>query len=121
MLISKSYRFGVALLVCTPALATANLTQCTNGDLHRSVEVVYSDPGHPVPCEVLYNKPSEGTQESLWQANNEAGYCEDRAREFIGKLGEMGWACTTASTETPGEPEADASPELIEEEAETDA
>ncbi len=118
MLNSILLKFAVTLLVCTPALAIANPTQCTNGNLHRTVEVVYSDPGQPVPCEVLYNKPNAGTQESLWQANNEAGYCEDRAREFVGKLEGMGWTCSAATMETTTDAQTGESEELIGEESE---
>ena len=107
---SKLPRLAITLLFCTPVLATADSTHCTNGSLQRTVEVVYSNPGQPVPCEVLYDKPSEGTQQSLWRANNEAGYCEDRAREFIGRLEELGWACGAAGTDAPEEPEASEEP-----------
>ena len=81
--------------VASPALA--NPVSCSYGDLSRQIEVVYSDPGQAVPCEVIYNKQSEGTQQSLWRANNEAGYCEARAAEFIEKLEGWGWNCEADS------------------------
>ena len=112
MLNSRLHRFVVTLLLWAPFAATASPTECSNGNLQRSVEVVYSNPGHPVPCEVLYNTQNEGTYESLWKANNEAGYCEDRAREFIGKLEQMGWSCAAVTAPAPAAPE-----ELIGEES----
>lgn len=76
--------------------AAAEPQACTLGELTRNVSVVYSDPGQPVPCEVLYEKPTEGiASQSLWQASSEAGYCEARATEFVDKLTGMGWDCAT--------------------------
>ncbi len=95
------------LLTLGTALVTAVLTNqvlanpvtCSYGDLSRTIEVVYSDPGQPVPCEVIYDKSAEGTIETLWQANNEAGFCEAQARALAAKLSGMGWQC---EAEVPG-------------------
>jgi len=85
---------GVALLGL-PAVAAA--ASCTNGGLTRNIEVVYADPGQPVPCEVIYDKSAEGAgQHSLWRANSEAGYCEARAAAFIDRLRGAGWTCDGA-------------------------
>ena len=51
-------------------------------------------PGQPVPCEVLYDKPAEGGPSTLWRAQNEPGYREARAAEFLAKLADMGWQCS---------------------------
>ena len=72
------------------------LTVCTQGELTRTVSVVYTTPGQEVPCEVLYEKPQEGEPATLWRAQNEAGYCEARAEEFIDKLTGLGWDCADA-------------------------
>lgn len=84
--------------ICLTSLASAQMlfaepTVCTMGDLSRSVEVVYSTPGQSVPCEVLYSKPADGTVESMWRANNEAGYCENKAKQLVNNLAAMGWQC----------------------------
>ncbi len=68
---------------------------CAQGELTRTVRIVYADPGQAVPCEVLYEKSQEGGTQTLWRARNEAGYCEARAKEFVEKLKTMGWSCTT--------------------------
>lgn len=83
--------------------ALANPVTCTYGDLSRKIEVVYSDPGQPVPCEVIYDKSAEGSIETLWQANNEAGYCEAQAAALRDKLSGVGWQCVveTDSTSDP--------------------
>ena len=74
--------------------ATANPTSCTQGNLTRTVEIVYAEPGQPVPCEVIYAKPAARTIEMLWQAMNEAGYCEQQAAGLIEKLERTGWRCS---------------------------
>jgi hypothetical protein len=81
----------------------ANPIECRQGELIRSIEIVYAEPGKAVPCEVMYNKPAEGTIEMLWQALNEAGYCEARVAEFTSKLESMGWQCSKAAPESPSD------------------
>lgn len=84
----------VAAFLVTPVLAQTGY-QCTSGDLVRRVEVVYTGAG-AVPCEVQYVKETEapGTRETLWDAQNESGYCEARAEEFATQLQSLGWACS---------------------------
>lgn len=84
---------------------------CTMGGLVRRVEIVY-EPGRAVPCEVQYIKETEspGQRDVLWSAQNEAGYCEARTREFMVQLESAGWACVEASApprETENEAEDD--------------
>lgn len=75
-------------------------TECTMGSLTRTVEVMYAEPGEPAPCEVVYHKPSEGGERaSLWRAQNEGGYCEARAAEFVQQLTAMGWSCSEAAAQ----------------------
>ena len=92
------HRPSVSLVICIAALASsqasANTSVCTNGGLTRSIEVVYSDPGQPVPCEVIYDKSAEGGgTHSLWRAGSEAGYCEAQAAAFADRLRGLGWTC----------------------------
>lgn len=95
-------RAVIALLaVLFSAFASANPIECRQGELTRSIEIVYAHPGEAVPCEVMYSKPAEGTIEMLWQAMNEAGYCEARVAEFTSKLENLGWQCSrTAESNT---------------------
>ncbi len=91
----------LALSLCSAGLQAAPVA-CQYGELTRSVEVIYTTPGQPLPCEVLYDKPAEGGSSTLWRAQSEAGYCEARAVEFVAKLTDMGWQCNTVQeTETP--------------------
>lgn len=86
------------LLALLPGFAVAaDPTRCEFGADVRTVQVVYANPGQPVPCEVLYGKHSAGTLETLWRADHEAGYCEARAREFVSRLEGFGFRCEAGS------------------------
>ena len=100
---------GLLLMMMGGAGAFAAPLTCTQGDMTRSIEVVYSDPGQAVPCEVLYDKPNEGTQSTPWRATNESGYCEAKAAELATKLEGLGWDCTTESPSEPAAPETGSS------------
>lgn len=69
--------------------------ECTSGDLLRRIEIVYSGDA-AVPCEVQYVKETEapGTRETLWDAQNESGFCEARAQELVTRLQSLGWSCS---------------------------
>ena len=45
-----------------------------------------------VPCQVNYIREDETTQ-SLWSAQNDEGYCEQKAVEFAEKQRDWGWDC----------------------------
>lgn len=98
-------RIPIVCLLTFAATAAANPVVCTFGDLERTIEVVYSDPGQPVPCEVIYDKSGEGSIETLWRANAEANYCEAQAAGLIERLTGFGWSCETPTTD-PGPTEA---------------
>ena len=101
---------GLLLTTMGGAGALAAPMVCTQGDMTRSIEVVYSDPGQAVPCEVLYDKPGEGIQSTPWRATNESGYCEAKAAELAAKLQAMGWTCASKATPASAAPES-AAPE----------
>lgn len=86
---------AATLLLATGPVA-ADGTFCTSGALQRSIEVVYENEGEPVPCEVVYDKTTEGERSVPWRARHEAGFCEARARELVEKPEANGWACTDA-------------------------
>jgi hypothetical protein len=73
---------------------------CTHGTMERIISVVYQDQMAKIPCEVQYQK--NGMTETLWNAQNEVGYCEMKAQEFVEKQRGWGWNCAMA-----GEPMAD--------------
>jgi len=72
--------------------AIANETiVCLHSGAERKISIVYDTPGQAVPCEVTYEK-GDGIQ-TLWSAENEAGYCETKAAEFVEKQRSWGWNC----------------------------
>ena len=44
---------------------------------------MYQDQEAKVPCEVRYQK--EGVTETLWSAEEEVGYCDEKANSFVEK------------------------------------
>ena len=88
-------RFPFVCVLTYAATGAANPVVCTLDDLERTIEVVYSDPGQPVPCEVIYDKSGEGSIATLWRASVEANYCETQAAGLIERLSGLGWTCET--------------------------
>jgi len=78
------------LFMASPLLANETYI-CKHGNQERQISVVYTNEGSPTPCEVTYTKDT-GTQ-SLWRAENLAGYCEEKAAAFVEKQRSWGWAC----------------------------
>ena len=81
-----------------------------------------------MPCNVIYKKQTEGFEDQvLWSAESQDGYCEEKAREFVGKLESWGWVCletVSASADTEQAEEAmeeteEAVEEAVEETEET--
>ena len=64
---------------------------CLYGGNERIIKVTYTNPGSKVPCQVVYEK-NTGSQ-VLWNAENEEGYCEAKAGEFVEKQRGWGWDC----------------------------
>jgi len=72
--------------------AYANETYiCKHDTQVRQIQVVYESASAKVPCEVTYDKGQGAT--SLWQAQNQEGYCEEQAAAFVEKQRGWGWDC----------------------------
>lgn len=115
----KTIRMCTGLLLAMPMLSLADgpaAWRCTQGDTVRRVEI-YTEPGVAVPCEVHYYKDTEapGEPQVLWSAGSDAGFCERKAAEFIGKLQGWGFVCEQ------GEGQAIESPAIDEEGPDTEA
>ncbi len=80
-----------ALLFAASPLWANQVYSCKHDNQERIISVVYANEGSPVPCEVTYTKMS-GTQ-SLWRAENQVGYCEEKAEAFVEKQRSWGWEC----------------------------
>jgi hypothetical protein len=85
-------------------------TVCSHGNQTRVIEVVYTTEDN-TPCEVRYSK-EEGAQ-TLWSADNLAGFCEEKAAAFIEKQQGWGWSCeASVNTATSDEVEVAATEEV---------
>ena len=95
--------------------------ECTQGGLVRQVKIVFDTPGEPVPCRVVYSKPTEQIADQiLWSASSEAGYCAYKANEFRGQLEGWGWNCGArekTAAAPPDEPTAEGETELVSDES----
>ena len=95
------------LLLTLPGLVLAQTveTQCTYNDMVRRV-VIMSEPLVSVPCEVHYFKDTEepGSDQVLWSASQQEGYCEEKAAAFVTKLEGWGWDCETTGAAAPAAP-----------------
>jgi hypothetical protein len=89
--------FAALLMLATTVAADETYT-CTYGTDERVVSVVYQDQEAKVPCEVRYQK--EGVTETLWSAQKEISYCEEKAKVFVEKLRVFGWKCDEKGNES---------------------
>lgn len=87
--------------VVTSLFSTAAFAQndsavtCTLNGSTRVISINYPT-SSITPCNVNYQK--NGTSQTLWQAQNTEGYCEERAAEFIEKQRSWGWKCNDENT-----------------------
>ncbi len=80
-------------LILTPLGAAAESWSCRQDNDVREVHIQRTGDG-AVPCEVVYKKLTEGVEDQvLWNAQNQANYCEEKAAEFVTKLEGWGWTC----------------------------
>ena len=111
----KIYELAAVAALLFPLQAAAqDATACTAGELERTVEVVYENPGEPVPCEVRYTK-SDGVARSLWRAEREGGYCEQQAAGLVQKLSDSGWTCSATGDDSGAAAADEADSEAMEE------
>lgn len=115
---SSTYNTSVFLFcaLSISSAAGADGWNCSHTDLVREVLIEYPE-GGAVPCNVVYKKAMEGfTDQVLWSASNEQGYCEQKAREFVVKLESWGWGCVEVASsdvaETAEDSESNATPAL---------
>lgn len=64
---------------------------CSQGQMSRSIVVEVPTEKADFACRVVYL--TDKTQSVLWSAKNDASYCDPKAREFISKQIDWGWAC----------------------------
>lgn len=89
------FRLTIILAVLTlPTAANAESWICEHGNLIREIKVERAT-DNPVPCEVKYDKQSEGLGSSvLWTAAADGTYCDVKANGLAEKLNGLGWSCS---------------------------
>ena len=93
----------VVVSLFSPVVVYADSWSCSHDNDVREVHIMRS--GVAVPCEVVYKKLTEGVEDQvLWNANNDASYCEEKARGFIEKLESWGWVCAETIRDDSGNP-----------------
>ena len=113
-------RIAAIVLFSISVNASADTWNCSHDDLVREVIIEYPQ-GGSIPCDVVYKKQTEGVEDQvLWSAENEEGYCEEKARELVANLESWGWVCletvspgksTESEAESEAKPKAESEPE----------
>ena len=81
------------ILLAAPTFASADAWSCRHDNDVREI-IIQRDTDQPVPCSIVYKKLTEGVEDQvLWTANNDASFCEQKAREFVAKQESWGWTC----------------------------
>ncbi len=70
-------------------------TVCKNGKNVRKVKLGFADIKTGSDCKVSYLKETEqpGDEKVLWNARNDAKFCQEHAQGFVEKLKGQGWSC----------------------------
>ncbi len=98
---------GIVLLAL-PFNLQADSWSCRHNDDVREIHI-QRDTSEPVPCKVVYKKLTEGVEDQvLWTAENDANYCEEKARAFVEKQTGWGWTCVETIADKPSEADSTA-------------
>lgn len=97
--INRIIQIFVFALIALPISAYADSWSCSHDNDVREIHVV-SDSPSGVPCRVVYKKLTEGVEDQvLWNANNDASYCTEKATAFVAKQEGWGWVCAETISE----------------------
>lgn len=81
------------VLLTTPFAINAESWSCRHDNNVREIHIERAGSA-PVPCSVVYKKLTEGVEDQvLWTAENEADFCDRKAREFVARQESWGWTC----------------------------
>ena len=108
----RIFQILAMLLLNASVNVYADSWNCSHDDLVREVIIEYPQ-GGSVPCDVVYKKQTEGVEDQvLWSAENQEGYCEEKAGELVARLESWGWVCLeTVSQESSTEAATEAATE----------
>lgn len=91
--INRIFQILAVAVFALPLSAYAESWSCSHGNDVREVQIERPT-SSPVPCNVVYKKPTEGVEDQiLWNANSDDSYCEEKAQGFVAKLESWGWVC----------------------------
>ena len=103
---NRIINISLCTLIFAPVLVQADSWKCEYDSLIREV-IIQRTTSSPVPCQVVYKKPTEGIDDQVvWSAEFEASYCEEKAADFVAKLQSYGWSCiesTGGDENVPGD------------------
>jgi hypothetical protein len=88
------FLFLFTAMSCSAFAAENTKIICTHGNQQRTIEIIYSGEG-AVPCAVQYTKDT--STQTLWRAEIEEGYCEDKVADLVSKHIGWGWECATVT------------------------
>lgn len=84
---------GMSFSYVSSVLAAEDLTYtCSHNGAKRIIRVEYQRADAPVPCKVTYQK-GDAEKKEVWGAEQQVGYCEDKALAFVEKQRTWGWSC----------------------------
>jgi len=96
----NAFALGLLAMPLISVAQSDDAYECQLGNSSRRV-VIEREGSAPVPCVVAYFKDTEapGEREVLWSAENDPGYCTERATEFVARLEGLGWQCSMAGAQ----------------------
>ena len=93
MISTRFLQFLSISLLAMPFGLQADSWSCRHNNDVREIHIVRST-ADAVPCSVVYKKLTEGVEDqTLWTAENDANYCEEKAKAFVEKQIGWGWTC----------------------------
>ncbi len=93
MISTRFFQFLSIALLAMPFGLQADSWSCRHNNDVREIHIVRAT-SEAVPCSVVYKKLTEGVEDqTLWTAENDANYCEDKAKAFVEKQVGWGWTC----------------------------
>jgi hypothetical protein len=83
---------------------TEEAFMCRHQGRERRVELQHADGANRLPCEVVYWRDLSrgGDGHSVWEAQNDFGFCIERTRDLLQRLEDGGWNCQKVAPEARG-------------------
>ena len=92
-MIKHAFHISLVALLALPVSAYADSWSCSKNNNVREVHIETTN-SEAAPCNVVYKKPTEGAEDrTLWHAETDYDYCQEKAKGLIAKLETWGWVC----------------------------